>query len=125
MKLSCTQENLHRGLEIVSRASGRNTALPIVRKTPINLPVSELKQAISQTIFAAAYDASRPEINGVLIKTEGKNLILAATDSYRLAERRLALTDATESISAIVPLRALQELVRILDGVAETASLFI
>lgn len=216
MKLSCTQENLHRGLEIVSRASGRNTALPIlsnvllraeptglrltatnleigltclvrgkveregaytvqgrllnelvgllsgdridlsledgslsvvnketktslkglaadefplippiVRKNPISLPVAHLKQAISQTIFASAYDASRPEINGVLIKTEGKSLTLAATDSYRLAERRLALSVAAEPVSAIVPVRALQELVRILDGEAETASLFI
>ncbi len=216
MKISCTQENLHRGLEIVSRASGRNTALPILsnvllraestglrltatnleigltclvrakvegagaytvqgrllnelvgllssdridlslangelsvvtketktslkglsadefpiippieRKNPISLPVSQLKQAITQTIFAAAYDASRPEINGVLLKTDGANLILAATDSYRLAERQLALTSPAGSVSAIVPIRALQELARVLDGAAETADLYL
>ncbi len=216
MKFSCTQENLHRGLEMVARASGKNAALPILsnvllkaestgitlsatnleigiscsvrgkveqpgsytvqskllndfiallpderidlafdqgallvktdqtqttlkgipseefpliptleRTNPIHVSGSLLRQAITQTIFAAAYDSSRPEISGVFFRVDGKTLVLAATDSYRLAERRIEINQPADPKSAIVPVRALQELLRILDHETEHVELYL
>ncbi len=80
-----------------------------------SVPTAVLQQAINDSLFAAANDESRPEISGLFLQAEGKILTLAATDSYRLAVRHVQLTGATPSpVSAILPSRTAQELLRLL-----------
>ncbi len=98
--------------------------LPAVERTvTIQLPAKELRGAIAQTLFAAAQDEGRPELHGVLMTIDYGNLTLAATDSFRLAERKLMLTTpatGAESHQAIVPQRTLAELLRIVSALEET-----
>ncbi len=78
----------------------------------ILVDVEEFRNALNQTIFAANIDESRPEISGVLFNFNGNQLTLAATDSYRLAEKKLKIKGGAEQ-RVIVPLKTLQELSRI------------
>ncbi len=81
----------------------------------VTLGARYFRQSLHQVIFAASFNDARPEISGILIKVEGANLTLVGTDSYRLAEARINLAGAGGSVaSAIVPLRTMQELGRIL-----------
>src|SRR3982751_1932389 len=48
-----------------------------------------LKKALQQVVFAASSDETRPVLTGVLLQTKGGKLYMAATDSYRLAEKDL------------------------------------
>ncbi|EKD76254.1 MAG: hypothetical protein ACD_43C00174G0002, partial [uncultured bacterium] len=76
-----------------------------------------LFEALQQTSVAAAIDESRPEIAGVYIYTKDKMLVLAATDSYRLAESSIVLPQATEGLfNCILPQRSAQELLRLLQN---------
>lgn len=92
------------------------------RKQKFTVKVNDLRKAIGQTLFAVAPNESRPEISGVLFRFapgEGSVsiLILAATDSYRLAEKIipvLADTQLSDALSVIVPARTVSELTRIL-----------
>jgi DNA polymerase III subunit beta len=68
---------------------------------------------------AASRDESRPVLTGILVRFEGENLIMAATDSYRLAVKETALSDAGPELDSIVPARALAELGRIAVGPSE------
>ena len=52
-------------------------------------------------------------LTGVLVQFTGDKLVMAATDSYRLAVKETALDSAAPELEAIVPSRALQELARI------------
>ena len=58
---------------------------------------------------------------GGFAKIEGKNLVLAATDRYRLAERKVELaSEVATPRQIIVPARTVNELARILgDGLAD------
>lgn len=86
----------------------------------------EFKKAVMQVIFAAAADESRPEISGIYLKPEENSLTLAATDSYRLAERKIKLEkESKEGEGVIIPARTLQELVRILDDGTDTLSFYL
>ena len=74
-----------------------------------------LKKALQQVVFAASSDESRPVLTGVLIHTDSGKLYMAATDSYRLAEKELGPNK--EAITLLVPATALHDLLRILgDG---------
>lgn len=78
---------------------------------------AELRQGLATTSFAAAFDELRPEIAGVFFKFHKAGLILAATDSYRLAERKMKLAEkSTQDFEAIVPIKAMQELLYVLKG---------
>lgn len=209
MKLSCTQENLNRGLSIVSHLAGKNATLPILDNVLLSsssgllelsttnleigikcfvrgkiekegkitvqaklfndyvslLPKSridiethenslmlkcdvyettmrgassedyplipkiekedqlvvdarEFLDAVSETVFAVALDETRPEISGVYTEVEGNEMKLVATDSYRLAERKISLKKAVNGPKkVIIPARTLQELARVLSVV--------
>ncbi len=76
------------------------------------VPTSVLKSGLQQILMAASTDESRPVLTGVFVHTHEKNLYLVATDSYRLAEKKL--TKTAQDINLLIPATALQDLLRIL-----------
>jgi DNA polymerase-3 subunit beta len=64
---------------------------------------------------AASRDESRPVLTGILVRFEGEKLIMAATDSYRLAVKETTMGASGPELDAIVPARALGELTRIVE----------
>jgi DNA polymerase III subunit beta len=70
---------------------------------------------------AASRDESRPVLTGILVRFEDGRLVMAATDSYRLAVKETPLAAGAE-IEALVPARALEEVQR-LAGSAEQLEL--
>ncbi|MFH0956144.1 MAG: DNA polymerase III subunit beta [Candidatus Falkowbacteria bacterium] len=86
------------------------------RKNYFSAGVEEIKRAISQVIFATALSETRLELSGVLFIFSGDNLTIAATDSYRLAERKIKIkSNNEEERKIIVPAKTLQELLRVLS----------
>lgn len=87
--------------------------LPTIEPTStIRLSSNLLKQAISQTVITASHDDTRPVLTGVLFHSFEDDLYMAATDGYRLAERRLAPTKDT--VKALIPASTLQEVARVI-----------
>jgi len=86
---------------------------------------SELKNALEEVVFAAANDEARPELSGVLIKTNNQEVQVVATDSYRLSQRNIRLPNAIQEGSAIIPVRAAHELLRILSNDNENTHIHI
>lgn len=77
--------------------------------------ISDFKKALSQTIFAVAGSETRIELSGVLFDFSENNLILAATDSYRLAEKSIEIKNKNnQSKKVIIPAKTLQEVNRII-----------
>jgi DNA polymerase III subunit beta len=72
-----------------------------------------LLDTIHRVARAASRDESRPVLTGILVSFIGGKLVMAATDSYRLAVKETELTGTVPELEAIVPSRALQELARI------------
>jgi DNA polymerase-3 subunit beta len=83
----------------------------------------DFKQAVSQTIITSSNDATRPALTGVYWHSFEGYLYLAATDGYRLSERRLVET--ASDVAAIIPTSTLQEVLRTLgDNADEVDILF-
>src|SRR3954470_1509092 len=72
-----------------------------------------LLETIARVARASSRDESRPVLTGVLVSFTGGKLVMAATDSYRLAVKETELGGNAPELEAIVPSRALQELARI------------
>lgn len=83
-----------------------------------SINVEEFKQAVSQTIITASGDATRPVLTGVYWHSHEGWIYLAATDGYRLSERRLVET--TSEVAAIIPTQSLQEVLRTITDDVDT-----
>lgn len=82
---------------------------------PIVLKQSVFKNAISQIIFAASTQESRPVLTGVNFKINNNLLECTATDSYRLAKRKINLLDSVQNnVDIIVPSKNLNEIIRMI-----------
>ena len=100
---------------------------PVVEGGPsIELDPEALRRAITQVVFAAATDDSRPVLTGVHTLSEGSTLTLAAADGFRLAVRKIELAkEAPGRTEIIIPARALQELGRLLSDTTEPVTMLV
>ena len=85
-----------------------------------------LKRAITQVVFAAATDDSRPVLTGVQVALDGDEMTLAAADGFRLAVHRLSLVEpVSEKLEVIIPARAFGELNRLLGDEDEPVQMML
>jgi DNA polymerase III subunit beta len=68
---------------------------------------------IARVSRSASRDETRPVLTGIFVSFESGKLVMAATDSYRLAVKETAAPGPLPELEAIIPARALQELQRI------------
>lgn len=88
----------------------------IKKKVFVQIDSAVLQEAITQTVLACAMDETRPVLTGVLFKFQQDELKVVATDSYRLAEKKIKLEQKVDKdTQIIVPQRAILELNRILQ----------
>lgn len=85
----------------------------IASNASFTLPGDALRDMIRHVLFAVSKDDSRPILTGVLMIFNGDSLKLVATDTHRLAVRTEKVTGGEGEATAIVPARAMNELLRI------------
>jgi DNA polymerase-3 subunit beta len=90
--------------------------LPPIDGALQTIDAGALLSTIEKVGRAASRDESRPVLTGVLVRFEGEKLVMAATDSYRLAVKETTLESPGPDLDAIIPARALQELTRLASG---------
>lgn len=83
----------------------------------ITLKASEVLNIVKETAFATSQDEARPVLTGINFKITGDLLECVATDSYRLAKKKMRLGKAVEeSYNIIIPGRNIIEFSRIIDN---------
>ncbi len=76
-----------------------------------------IRAAFIKVLIAAQFSELRPELSGVFLNFSPEEIKIAATDSFRLAEKTIHPnqfnSNHKESFKILIPLRAVQEAVRI------------
>ncbi|TET17357.1 MAG: DNA polymerase III subunit beta [Dehalococcoidia bacterium] len=86
--------------------------------------VEALHWGITQVVFAAASEESRPVLTGVDAEFDGDLLTLAAADGFRLAVYKLSLaTPVSQKTEVIIPARTLAELNRLMTDQEEAVEI--
>lgn len=122
LKIKCQKQKT----KIKGQFSSEFPLIPKIKKDNIYLvAIKNFKEAISEVIFATSTSETRPEISGVFMSFNSQELILVATDSYRLAEKKIKIIENKnkKDNKIIVPIKTLQEISRILGVFKEDLSL--
>ncbi|OGZ09747.1 MAG: DNA polymerase III subunit beta [Candidatus Lloydbacteria bacterium RIFCSPHIGHO2_02_FULL_50_13] len=98
--------------------------VPFVTKgTTIEIDAKILINAFRATQYAVAISDIKPEFASVYCYTDEQTLVFAATDSSRLAEKRVPLKRKPEQFSILIPGKNVAEIVRALEGLDETVKI--
>ena len=91
----------------------------------ITLPADLLKSVIRETVFAVSASESRPVLTGVKWQIKEDGLVCVATDSHRLARRKITLEHLpTEEANVVIPGKSLTELSKILSDSTTPVDIF-
>lgn len=102
---------------VISGESAKN--FPIIPKITGNevfvINTMIFKNGLGQVIYASSFTENRPEINGISVNIVKDKIIMAATDSFRLAEKTINFNnEQKDGVSFIIPIKSAQELLRII-----------
>lgn len=89
-----------------------------------SIDVDMFKEAVSEVIIAASNDTTRPALTGVFFNTFEGALYIAATDGYRLADRKF-VNDVKSEVKAIIPTAALREVLSSLSDSMENVEILV
>lgn len=91
-------------------------SLPEIKQgQKLKLAATELLAGLKMVAYAAALNDIKPEIASVYLHTNDQQLILVATDSFRLAEKKLKLATTIPNLKLIIPIRNITEIIRLLE----------
>lgn len=94
--------------------------LPEVESTAtIAVPADLLRDVIEQTRIAVSKQESRPILTGIHVKLADDQLTAVATDSHRLAQRKVALPTGDHSYDVVIPGNSMTELARMIADVKD------
>lgn len=89
-----------------------------------NIPQKDLKRLIEKTSFSAATDDSRPQFKGCLFDIKGADMNVVALDGYRMAVAGYKLPAEYDSIQAVVPVKTLNEVARLMENEEDSVTLY-
>lgn len=89
----------------------------------LTIPMKTFRTAVDSVIFAVSADAHRPILTGVLFNYDGKILTLVATDTHRLAVRKIEQEGFGSSVNAVVPEKALRAIKNLPLGDEESVTI--
>ncbi|OLL19879.1 MULTISPECIES: DNA polymerase III subunit beta [unclassified Rhodococcus (in: high G+C Gram-positive bacteria)] len=92
--------------------------LPELPQQTGSLPVEVFAEAISQVAVAAGKDDTLPMLTGIRVEIDGTHMVLAATDRFRLAVRKIEWmpTADTATAAVLVPAKTLSESAKTVGG---------
>jgi DNA polymerase-3 subunit beta len=77
------------------------------------LPAEKLISGLRSVWYSAALSDIKPEIASVYLYQNEKNTIFVATDSFRLAEKKIEHKKNTNADGVIIPLKNVSEIIRV------------
>ena len=92
--------------------------------TKCTIEPATLKKLLSRTSFAVSRDDTRYELTGMLLRIANGSLVVLGTDGKRLARNAAPIEiDPNHAGSYMLPLKAVDEIIKTLDG--DTATLYL
>lgn len=90
-----------------------------------SLPARDFVFGIKSVIYAAAVGSIKPELSSISITNNGEYLVFAATDSFRLAEKKIKIKKIPHFKQILIPQKNALEIIKIFDRGEEEISLSI
>jgi DNA polymerase-3 subunit beta len=76
-----------------------------------------VSKGLSSVSYSSSISSVKPELSSVYVYSESNQLVFAATDSFRLAEKRIRLTNQISKCDILIPFKNTPDIIRFLEYV--------
>lgn len=80
---------------------------------------NELSLGIKSVIYSASTSTVKPELSSIYIHTEDESIVFVATDSFRLAEKKIKTRKVVDLPGVLIPFKNASDILKIIDGIDE------
>ncbi|NTV22647.1 MAG: DNA polymerase III subunit beta [Candidatus Yonathbacteria bacterium] len=123
-----TSQNGHiiiSGGEVTTTIKGAPTeefpTLPVVSDGyTFSLESKKLVIGLKSVVYASSVSDIKPELASVYIYPENDTIVFVATDSFRLAEKKVKEKNIRDWGGILIPFKNAQELIKVFDGIDDT-----
>ncbi len=99
--------------------------LPTVIGDEYTISSKSLYDGLKAVSYSAAVTEIKPEIGSVYIYPDGEYLVFVATDSFRLAEKRIKVKQNFEFEGVLLPFKNVQEIIKVIENSSDNIDFII
>jgi len=77
---------------------------------------SEFVKGLKSVWYSSSVSSVKPELSSVYVNCDGEYVIFAATDSFRLAEKKVQMKKTKDFGSILIPFASVPEIIKILEN---------
>lgn len=81
----------------------------------VSLPSSVLKEGILSVSYSSSVSTIKPELSSIFIYPDQEDLVFVATDSFRLAEKRVKIQKKNLKEAVLIPFKNAVEVAKVFD----------
>ena len=89
------------------------------------LPAELFVKGLKSVWYSSSVSSVKPELSSVYIYMSDGNLVFAATDSFRLAEKRIKVPISTKISDILIPFKNIPDIIRILESMGQEVKVLI
>ncbi|MFA6274198.1 MAG: DNA polymerase III subunit beta [Candidatus Paceibacterota bacterium] len=106
-------------IKIKGQPHGDFPTIPTVSGDVFKIENQQLINGIKSVYYSASLSDIKPEISSIYIYTNENNLIFVATDSFRLAEKKIKTKKQEEIPGILIPFKNVSEILRVFGDIKE------
>ena len=101
--------------EIMGQEADDYPVIPRMKSSQLKINAGEFREKVDKVSVSAAKDDTRPVLTGMLWEFKSEEVVLAATDGYRLSVDKMKIPKIEEKLlgKVILPARSLMEVSRV------------
>ncbi|NVN96648.1 DNA polymerase III subunit beta [Candidatus Nomurabacteria bacterium] len=93
--------------------------IPVIEGEVLNISAKKFLEGVKSVYYSASVSEVKPEIGSVYIYPEEDLLVFAATDSFRLAEKKVKIKQKLSFGGILIPFKNTLEIIKVFDGIDE------
>ncbi len=91
--------------------------IPLIEGEVLSIPASKFLEGVKSVYYSASTSEIKPEIGSVYIYPEDDLLVFVATDSFRLAEKKVKIKQKLSFNGILIPFKNTIEIIKVLENI--------
>ena len=97
----------------------------ISEKKAFTFNVPNLIKGLKSVVYSSSVSTIRPVLSSILLVSEEDNVLFVATDSFRLAEKRIGVKKHKEFTQMLIPFKNVNEIIRTLEDIKDDVDVYL
>lgn len=90
--------------------------IPLIEGEEFSIPAKKFIEGVKSVYYSASTSEIKPEIGSIYIYPEDDMLVFVATDSFRLAEKKVKVKQKLSFSGILIPFKNTIEIIKVLEG---------